>query len=73
MRITIITLHLKCNDFDNEFEIMYARMYVQAVQVLIPILDFCFYFQPWKNSQYVNHNARPLIEGVAMFDRVCRV
>ncbi len=48
MRITIITLHLKCNDFDIELEIMYARMYIQLVQVLIPILDFCFYFQSWK-------------------------
>jgi hypothetical protein len=59
--ITIITLHLKCNDFDNELKIMYARMYVQVVQLLIPILDFCFYFQSWKISQYVSHNARPFI------------
>jgi chromosome condensin MukBEF MukE localization factor len=59
--ITIITLHLKCNDFDNELEIMYARIYVEVVQMLIPILDFFFYFQSWKNSQYVSHNARPLI------------
>jgi hypothetical protein len=44
MQRVTLTLPLQCGDFNNELEILYARMATQVVLVLKPSFDFVVHF-----------------------------